>query len=130
MKSTKPTSLDCSLDYKVSIGPYLIHYIPKNETALVDFREKIHAFGYLVQPGYLVILTGTSERHVSMLGSGTGNLNVWTIGGLGGGYVVSALVRIGRRMLPMTPLWSKNEVVRLVVPPTWAARCPGSQIVR
>ncbi len=61
--------------------------------------------------------TATLERHVSMSGSGTGNLNVWTLGGLGGGCVVSASLRIGRRMLPMTPLWSKNEVVRVVVPP-------------
>ena len=57
------------------------------------------------------------ERHVSMSCSGTGNLNVWTRGGLGGGGAVSASVRTGRRMLPRTPLWSKNKVVRAVVPP-------------
>jgi hypothetical protein len=74
--------------------------------------------------------TATLERHISMSGSGTGNLNVWTLGGLGGGCLVSASARTGRHMFPMTPLWSKKEVGRVVVPSTWAARCPGSQIVR
>lgn len=74
--------------------------------------------------------TATLERHVSMSGSGTGNLNVWTLGGMEGGGAVSVLVRTGRRMFPRTLLSSRNEVVRAVVPPTWDASCPGSQIVR
>ncbi len=74
--------------------------------------------------------TSILERRVSMSGSGTGYLKVWTLGGIGGGGAVSASVRTGRHMLPRTPLWSENEVVRAVVLSTWDARCPGSQIVR
>ncbi len=74
--------------------------------------------------------TATVERHVSVSGSTTGNLNVWILGDLEGGGAVSASVRTGRRMLPRTPLWSRNEVVRAIIPPTWDASCPGYQIMR
>jgi hypothetical protein len=74
--------------------------------------------------------TSTLERHVSRACSGTRNLNVWTRGGRGGGGAVSPSVRTGILMCPRTPLWSKKEVARVVVSPTWAVRRPKFQIVR
>ncbi len=56
--------------------------------------------------------TDTLERHVSMSCSGTRNLNVWTRCVLVGGGAVAFSVRTGIRMVPKTPLWSKNAVVK------------------
>ncbi len=39
--------------------------------------------------------TTTLEHRVSMSGSGTGNLNVWILGDIGGGGAVSASVKTG-----------------------------------
>jgi len=74
--------------------------------------------------------TTTLERHVSMSFSGTGNMNVWTRGVLAGGGAVASSVRTGTCIVPKTPVWSKKEVVRMVVPPIWPTRCLGSQMVR
>jgi len=74
--------------------------------------------------------TATLERHVSMSCSGTRNLNVWTRGVLMGGGDVASSVRIGMYMVPRTPLWYKNELVRVVVLPIWSVRRLGSHMVR
>jgi len=73
--------------------------------------------------------TATLERHVSMPCFGTGNLNVWIRGVLIGGGMTSR-ERTGICMVLKTPSWSKNEVVRVVVPQIWWASCPGSQMAR
>ena len=65
------------------------------------------------------VSTATLECHVSMSCYGTGNSDVWTRGvlvAIGGG--VTSPIRTGICMIPKNSLWSKNEVVRAVVPPT------------
>ena len=74
--------------------------------------------------------TATLERHISMSCSGTRNLNVWTRGVLVGRGAVACSVWTEIRMVPKTPLWSKNEVLRVVVLPICSARCLGSHMVR
>jgi hypothetical protein len=61
--------------------------------------------------------TATLERHVSKPFSGTGNMNERTQGILVGRGAVTFHVRTGIRMVPKTPLWSKNEAVRVEVSP-------------
>ena len=74
--------------------------------------------------------TATLERQVSVSCSGTGNLNVGTRGVQVSGLAVTPSIKTGIRMVPKTPLWSKNEVMRVVVPLIWSSRCFGSQMVR
>ncbi len=74
--------------------------------------------------------TATSERHVSVTCSGTGNKSVGTRGVLGGGGAVASSVRTGIRMVPRTPLWSKKEVERVVVSPICVESRRGSHMVR
>ena len=40
------------------------------------------------------------------------------------------LVRSDKSMGPKTPLWSKKEVGRVIVPPIWLSRCPRTQMAR
>jgi hypothetical protein len=74
--------------------------------------------------------TATLERHAPMSCAGTRDSNVWTRSVVVGGGAVASSVRTEIRMVPKTPLLSENEVVRVVVPPTWSARCFGSQMMR
>ena len=74
--------------------------------------------------------TATLERHVSRACSGNGNRNVGTRGVLAGEWAVASSVRTGRSMVPVTPLWSKKEVERVMVSPILSEGCRGSQMVR
>jgi hypothetical protein len=74
--------------------------------------------------------TATLERHVSMSCSGIGNLNMWTRGVLMGGRALASSVRAGMGRVSKTPLWYKNEVMRVVVLPICSARCLGFHMVR
>jgi hypothetical protein len=74
--------------------------------------------------------TATLERHDFITFSGTGNRDVESPGVVTGGGEVASSVRIGRNIVPMTPLWSKKEVERVMVFPILSRRCRGSQMVR
>ena len=74
--------------------------------------------------------TATLGHHVSMACSRTGNMHVGTRGVLAGGRAVASSIRIGRSMVPMTPLWSKKEVERVMVSPIRSERCRGFQMAR
>ena len=74
--------------------------------------------------------TAILERHVSVACSGNGNKSVGTRGVLGGGGAMASSLRIVIYMVPRNPLWSKNEVERVVMSPICVDSCLGSQIVR
>jgi hypothetical protein len=74
--------------------------------------------------------TATLERHISMACSGNGKRSVETRDFLGGGGAAASSVRTGIRMVPITPLWSKKEVERVVVSPICVESCRGSHMVR
>jgi hypothetical protein len=74
--------------------------------------------------------TATLKRHVLKACSGIGSRTVGTRGVLTSGGAVAFAVRIGRCMVPRTPLWSKKEVGRVMVSPICSERYLGSQMVR
>jgi hypothetical protein len=66
--------------------------------------------------------TATLERHDSMAYSGTGNNCVGTRGVLVGEGAQASSVRTDRCMVPRTPLWSRKEVERVTMSPSWSER--------
>ena len=113
MNSTTATSMGCSLGYKFSIGPYLIHYIPENETALVDFRETKFRFWLLSQTRPFIIFYSFCTRESPT--SNTANIkasNIYT-------HAYTASTNSSTTTIPFSP---RLHTITWLTPSAWTSQ--------
>ena len=69
-------------------------------------------------------LTATLYFHPFMVCSGIGYWNVGTRGGLASGEAMSAVIKIGSRIVPMTPVWPTKVFGRVKIFPHLLGQVP------